>query len=43
MMWRGLRSTRLVPKTIPVHAFLFDVKTGKLVEVEEAKSLEAAG
>jgi len=33
----------LVPKTIPVHAFLFDVKTGKLVEVEEAKSLEAAG
>ena len=33
----------LVPKTIPVHAFLFDVKTGKLVEVEEAKTLEAAG
>jgi carbonic anhydrase len=32
----------LVPKTIPVHAFIFDVKTGKLVEVEEAKALGAA-
>jgi carbonic anhydrase len=31
----------LVPKTIPVHAFIFDVKTGKLVEVEEAKALGA--
>jgi carbonic anhydrase len=28
----------LVPKTIPVHGFIFDVKTGKLVEVEEAKA-----
>jgi carbonic anhydrase len=32
----------LVPKTIPVHGFIFDVKTGKLVEVEEAKAVVAA-
>jgi carbonic anhydrase len=32
----------LVPKTIPVHAFIFDVRTGKLVEVDEAKALGAA-
>ena len=38
-----IRNHPLVPKTIPVHAFIFDVKTGKLVEVEEAKALEAAG
>jgi hypothetical protein len=33
----------LVPKTIPVHGLIFDVKTGKLVEVEEAKALGVAG
>jgi carbonic anhydrase len=33
----------LVPKTIPVHGFIFDVKTGKLVEVEEARALGVAG
>jgi carbonic anhydrase len=38
-----IRNHPLVPKTIPVHAFIFDVKTGKLVEVEEAKAREAAG
>src|SRR3984893_15330009 len=38
-----IRKHPLVPKTIPVHAFIFDVKTGKLMEVEEAKALGAAG
>jgi carbonic anhydrase len=38
-----IRMHPLVPKAIPVHGFIFDVKTGKLVEVEEAKALGAAG
>ena len=33
----------LVPKTIPVYGYIFDVKTGKLSEVEGAKALGAAG
>jgi carbonic anhydrase len=33
----------LIPKTIPVHGYIYDVKTGKLVEVEGAKALGAAG
>ena len=33
----------LVPKTIPVHGFIFDVKTGKLVEIEGGKSVGVAG
>jgi len=33
----------LVPKTIPVHGFIFDVKTGKLVEIDEGKKVGAAG
>ena len=31
-----IRSHPLVPKTIPVYGYIFDVKTGRLVEVEEA-------
>jgi carbonic anhydrase len=38
-----IKTHPLVPKTIPVHGFIFDVKTGKLVEVEEAKTVGAAG
>jgi carbonic anhydrase len=38
-----IRSHPLVPKTIPVHGYIFDVKTGELVEVEGAKAVGAAG
>lgn len=38
-----IKSHPLVPKIIPVHGCIFDVKTGRLVEVEEAKALGAAG
>jgi carbonic anhydrase len=38
-----IRMHPLVPKTIPVHGFIFDVKTGKLVEVEEGKTVGTAG
>ena len=38
-----IRTHPLVPKTIPVYGYLFDVKSGKLVEVEGAKALGAAG
>jgi carbonic anhydrase len=31
-----IRRHPLVPKTIPVYGYIYDVKTGKLVEVEEA-------
>jgi len=37
-----IKTHPLVPKTIPVYGFIFDVKTGKLVEVEEAKASGAA-
>ena len=39
----AIRNHPLVPKTIPVYGYIFDVKTGKLVEVEGAKALGAAG
>ena len=38
-----IRTHPLVPKTIPVYGYIFDVKSGKLVEVEGAKALGAAG
>jgi carbonic anhydrase len=38
-----IKTHPLVPKTIPVHGFIFDVKTGKLVEVEEGKTVGSAG
>ena len=38
-----IKAHPLIPKTIPVHGLIFDVKTGRLVEVEGAKALEAAG
>lgn len=33
---RRVRSHPLVPKTLPIYGYLYDVKTGKLVEVPEA-------
>jgi carbonic anhydrase len=38
-----IRTHPLIPKSIPVHGYIYDVKTGKLVEVEGAKALGAAG
>jgi len=36
-----VRNHPLVPKSIPVYGYIYDVKTGKLIEVEGAKSLAA--
>jgi carbonic anhydrase len=33
-----IRNHPLVPKSIPVHGFLYDVRSGKLLEVEGAKA-----
>ena len=37
-----IRNHPLVPKSIPVHGYIYDVHTGKLVEVEGARALGAA-
>jgi carbonic anhydrase len=37
-----IRNHPLVPSTIPVHGFIYDVTTGRLVEVPEATSAGAA-
>lgn len=37
-----IRNHPLIPKTIPVHGYIYDVKSGKLVEVEGAKALGAS-
>ena len=39
---RRLRTHPLVPATIPIHGYLYDVKTGRLVAVPEAMKLGAA-
>jgi carbonic anhydrase len=31
-----------VPKSIPIHGFMYDVRSGKLIEVEGAKEIGAA-
>jgi carbonic anhydrase len=36
-----VRNHPLVPKSIPVYGYLYDVKSGKLIEVEGAKSVAA--
>lgn len=36
-----IRNHPLVPKSIPVHGYIYDVKSGKLLEVEGAKALGA--
>ncbi|MGA8268509.1 MAG: carbonic anhydrase [Candidatus Acidiferrales bacterium] len=38
-----IRSHPLIPKSIPVYGFIYDVKSGKLVEVEGARAAGAAG
>jgi carbonic anhydrase len=37
-----IRNHPLVPKTIPVYGFLYDVRSGKLIEVEAATALGKA-
>jgi len=37
-----IRTHPLVPKSIPIHGFIYDVGSGKLIEVEGASSLGAA-
>ena len=39
---RRIRSHPLIPPRIPIHGFVYDVKTGKLVEVPEATRIGAA-
>jgi len=38
-----LRAHPLTPKTIPIYGYIFDVKSGKLVEVPEATKAGAVG
>jgi carbonic anhydrase len=40
---RRVRSHPLVPKTIPIYGYIYDVKTGKLAEVPEATEIGKAG
>jgi carbonic anhydrase len=37
-----IRTHPLVPKSIPVYGFIYDVRSGKLIEVEGAKEIGAA-
>lgn len=37
-----IRNHPLVPKSIPVYGYIYDVRTGKLVEVDGARALGAA-
>ena len=37
-VWR-IRLHPLVPKTIPVHGYVYDVASGRLVEVPEATAV----
>ena len=39
---RRIRAHPLVPPEIPVHGFLYDVRTGRLESIEEARVLEKA-
>jgi carbonic anhydrase len=36
-----IKAHPLVPKSIPVHGYIYDVKTGNLMEVEGARALGA--
>ncbi len=38
-----IRTHPLVPKSIPIYGYVYDVKTGKLIEVEEASAAGVAG
>jgi carbonic anhydrase len=37
-----IRSHPLIPSSIPVYGFLYDVKSGRLIEVEGARAAGAA-
>jgi carbonic anhydrase len=37
-----IRTHPLVPKSIPIYGYVYDVKSGKLIEVEEATTIGAA-
>jgi carbonic anhydrase len=39
---RRIRNHPLVPGRIPIHGFVYDVRTGRLVEVPEATTVGAA-
>ena len=39
----GFARTRVVPKAIPIYGYIFDVKTGRLVEVPEATAAGRPG
>src|SRR6201998_4816111 len=39
---RRIRNHPLVPSSIPIYGFVYDVKTGKLIEVPEATKIGAA-
>jgi carbonic anhydrase len=38
-----IRAHPLVPKTIPIYGYIYDVKTGRLIEVQEATAAGKAG
>ena len=40
---RRVRTHPLVPKTIPIYGYIYDVKTGTLIEVPEAMAAGKAG
>ena len=40
---KRIRNHPLVPKSIPVYGYLYDVKTGKLKEIGEATTVGRAG
>ena len=37
-----IRNHPLVPKSIPIYGYIYDVKTGKLIEVPEATRIGKA-
>jgi carbonic anhydrase len=37
-----IRNHALIPKTIPVYGFLYDVRSGKLIEIEAARAAGAS-
>jgi carbonic anhydrase len=37
-----IRAHPLIPQSIPVYGYIYDVKTGRLIEVERAKAIGAA-
>jgi carbonic anhydrase len=39
---KRIRNHPLVPKEIPIYGFIYDVKTGKLIEVPEAIAIGKA-